>query len=545
MDDQNVCTESNEENICTDSSSDSALQFEASCSTADEQREVLAAEQARAGSAAEQFLPDICLWEDFSALDFSPAVTEPKVDATRPQGDLSCTAATDKSQMIELSNRNFDRIDSDGDGYLSSSEIDEAVQNPEFTGADARFVAALKEHQEELEELNDDEWGDENNGVSRADLAQFDALQASKQQELNDFADASDYMKKNFDSIDTDSDGLVSNDELDTAMQADGLSESDKAKLQYLKDHSSDIEEASDDEIGDENDGISKGDLDSYVKEVFTPSDEAQLVWGVQGTLDKAQKEAERASSRDLFSNSDEPLKDIVPEAVMQGGIGDCYFNSALASLAATNPEAIKDMIHDNGDGTYTVTFPGAPEEPITVSAPTEQELALYSHGSEHGLWAPIMAKAYGAYCNESVFRRSPFNPIGGNVPEEGSDGGSIRNDGLRILTGRGVNSDSMLFTSVDELDKGLSEAFSDGRPVTCYINNFPGEKTSIGLPDGHEYSVTGYDPVSKTVTIRNPWGNAEPTNPDGTPKDGVDDGVFKMPLDEFKKEFSGVAYSQ
>lgn len=602
MDENNQCIESQESNVCTVPADSTSLRREANACTVEEQRTVMSSEQQRMSQAADPYLPDLCfdehepdsceepavltgevceepavptgevceepapptgevceedafyldfgIDEDGMCVDPDQAVCEEEQSAaspeeSRPETELECTPPTSVTEFVDLSEDNFDRIDTNGDGFMSEDEIDAAVQNPEFTGRDARFVAALKEHQEELEELNDDELGDENDGISRADIAQFDALRQQEEQERTDWAYARQYASENFSTLDADSDGHVTEGELDSAIQRGGLSEEQIHHLETLKRLSSDIEECHNDEIGDENDGFTQADLDSYYQQHHVPQDHVQLVWGVQGTMDEAQRRAEEASSRDLYANADDPLSDIVPEAVQQGGVGDCYFNSALASLAAQNPQAIRDMIHDNGNGTYTVTFPGAPDEPITVTAPTEQELALYSHGSEHGLWAPIMAKAYGQYCQESVFRRSPFNLGGGDVPEEGSDGGSLRNAGLRILTGRDVNSDSTTFTTEEGLHEALSSAFRDGRPVTCYINNLPGDRTSIGLPDGHEYSVTGYDPETRTVTIRNPWGHDEPKNADGTPRDGVDDGVFTMSIEEFNREFSGLAYAE
>ncbi len=47
------------------------------------------------------------------------------------------------------------------------------------------------------------------------------------------------------------------------------------------------------------------------------------------------------------------------------------------------------------------------------------------------------------------------------------------------------------------------------------------------------------------TVTIRNPWGKGDPLNAAGKPRDGKDDGVFTMSLDEFQQTFSDVAYGQ
>src|SRR5690606_36561200 len=48
---------------------------------------------------------------------------------------------------------------------------------------------------------------------------------------------------------------------------------------------------------------------------------------------------------------------DIDPNDVSQGQLGDCYFIASLAAIARQNPDLIREMIRDNGDGTYTITF--------------------------------------------------------------------------------------------------------------------------------------------------------------------------------------------
>ena len=41
----------------------------------------------------------------------------------------------------------------------------------------------------------------------------------------------------------------------------------------------------------------------------------------------------------------------------VQGILGDCYFISAMGTLADSNPAAVKNMFIDNGDGTFTLRF--------------------------------------------------------------------------------------------------------------------------------------------------------------------------------------------
>jgi hypothetical protein len=68
----------------------------------------------------------------------------------------------------------FPTLDDDVDGYLSAAEIDGAVTDASFRGPDAAVVATLNQLAGELEELADDEWGDENDGVTLADLQAYE-----------------------------------------------------------------------------------------------------------------------------------------------------------------------------------------------------------------------------------------------------------------------------------------------------------------------------------------------------------------------------------
>jgi hypothetical protein len=84
---------------------------------------------------------------------------------------------TDTATSTDFSTRAqalFPTLDDDSDGYLSSAEIDNAVTDASFRGPDAAVVATLNQLASELEELADDEWGDENDGVTVADLLAYE-----------------------------------------------------------------------------------------------------------------------------------------------------------------------------------------------------------------------------------------------------------------------------------------------------------------------------------------------------------------------------------
>src|SRR5262249_31711022 len=78
-----------------------------------------------------------------------------------------------------LFDKNFDRLDTDKDGFVSGKEIDSAMASSEFKGKDALLLDVLKKHKGDLESLSDDELGPETNGVSRADMAAFEELRKS------------------------------------------------------------------------------------------------------------------------------------------------------------------------------------------------------------------------------------------------------------------------------------------------------------------------------------------------------------------------------
>lgn len=483
--------------------------------------------------------------------DAQAASTDGKAEENTCKGTGDAASSTlTPADLKRLFDKNLCRLDKDGDGFVSESEIDAAMKDKSYTGQDAQLVAVLKKHQDELEELSNDEIGDENDGVTAADIVKFDEMQKDIVPEYNANKNMTNYGTENFSKLDANGDGFLTRDELEKAAGDTSLKADEKQAVERMKERLSDIEEASNDEWGDENKGITKADLKEYWED-YRKKDDTKLVERVWGDLHNSGKRLEAANT-DCYATAN-PIDCIEPEAVKQGKIGDCYFMAGVASLAGSNPQAIKDMIKDNGNGTYTVTFPGAPDTPITVDKPTEAELSHYAQPGKYGNWPAILEKAYGKYCNEHWYRRGPKNLGGGDVDQDGADGGSLRNAGLRILTGKGVDSDTMSLTSEAELKQKLSEAFKDGRPVVASINNELGSLVGaadnkvdgLGIPAGHEYTVIGYDEKTGKVKIMNPWGHGEPCDASGKPLDGNDDGVFELTVADFKKYFSSVAYSE
>jgi hypothetical protein len=67
-----------------------------------------------------------------------------------------------------------------------------------------------------------------------------------------------------------------------------------------------------------------------------------------------------------LFVQGEGDSNPVSPTDVRQVGLGDCFLMASVGSVASRDPKVIQDMIHDNGNGTYTVTF----HRPAPISVP-------------------------------------------------------------------------------------------------------------------------------------------------------------------------------
>ena len=341
--------------------------------------------------------------------------------------------------------------------------------------------------------------------------------------------DFSSVARRVFSRIDTDKDGYLSEAEIDAAMVDRSFRGEDAAVVATLKELRAELEELADDEWGDENSGVTMKDLEQYERSGQVPKELRDRV------------EATHAYGKGKIAGQSRALVNGAarPDAVQQGSIGDCYFLAAIVGRAYTDPSAIKKMVTDNGNNTYTVSFPG--RKPVTVSAPTDAELARYSTAGQNGLWLSIAEKAYGQVRNDEAW----FSTT--TVAQDKADGGGFLSTGVGAVTGNGTDSDMLSLTSNDTTRAKLKAAMKDKRVVTAGTSKAMPWQQDIqgGVVMGHAYTVVAYDAGSDSITLRNPWGSTEPTKADGTAADGRNDGVFTMKLDAFAKTFSQICYEE
>lgn len=156
---------------------------------------------------------------------------------------------------LEMLKYRFNSIDSNANGHVTAKEIG-AYLSENSISMDAYEIDVFEKigrNVRHLEEHSNDEFGDENSGITRQDI-----LIAQERKVAIQFAEA------NFDKLDFNKDGHVTGKELDQHMKDNSALNNIPIyvdAMAMLKKSVSHLEERNNDEFGDENSGFTKKDL--------------------------------------------------------------------------------------------------------------------------------------------------------------------------------------------------------------------------------------------------------------------------------------------
>ena len=239
------------------------------------------------------------------------------------------------------------------------------------------------------------------------------------------------------------------------------------------------------------------------------------------------------ASKPPLFAWGPGDPSPVHPNDISQGALGDCYLVASLAAIALQRPDLIQQMVRDNGDGTYTVTFYqrkrvlGIIETSefeavnITVSAEDLGKGISPQEGDQGELWGAIVEKAYAEW-------KGGYKEIGeGGYPWEA----------LEELTGVPSKTYSPQDLTITDLAQALEEdqavAVATKHDWDAVLFDIPDITDSHPLyknnelVSDHAYYVSRVDEENGLVYLRNPWGWEHPE--------------VAIPFDEFKQVIARV----
>ncbi len=220
-------------------------------------------------------------------------------------------------------------------------------------------------------------------------------------------------------------------------------------------------------------------------------------------------------------------------EDVIQGSIANCYMAAAFSSVALQDPDAIKNAIRENADGTFTVSFYessyyGTPKKvEVTVDGDLPQSSMgslRYAKGKDRSeLWPGILEKAFAQW-------KGGYEAIG-----NGGNAGTV----FEALTGKRASYTSTTYQTADQIFSRIQTATASGKPGTAGTHGKDSgvDYNGTGVYAWHAYTIVGAveENGEKFIQLRNPWGSHEHGS------DGKDDGIFKMELSTFMKLYNSI----
>lgn len=216
-------------------------------------------------------------------------------------------------------------------------------------------------------------------------------------------------------------------------------------------------------------------------------------------------------------------------EDVVQGDVGNCYFLSGVAAIAHAQPDALKDAITQNPDGTFRVRLfdknGKATYQTVDRDLPFNTEKGELAYGQSvdpKELWVAVLEKAYAQTHGAKGY--------------EGMAPGGKGNEAFVAVLGKRTRSTDLEDQTADQLWATLSRATSQNVPVTTTTNDLKKAVKDRGLQDNHAYTVLGVSVENgeRMIRLRDPWSTKEL----GNGADGMVDGVFTMRFSEWKQLF-------
>ena len=227
----------------------------------------------------------------------------------------------------------------------------------------------------------------------------------------------------------------------------------------------------------------------------------------------------------------------VSPNDVAQGSLGDCYLMAAMVAVARAKPEAIEELIADNGDGTFDVNLHVRDN---WYGSPKPKTHTLDTRVPEKYEGTPLYAKL-GDQSSESqemwpaLLEKALAQEKGGYEDIRGSkiaNGGFNYAGALELLTGKGETAHDTKDLDEDEALLHIQKALSEKKPIVAGVHNMKDdpekadEARKHNVYGNHAYAPESVDLEHRTVSLTNPWGKKH---------------VEAIPIADFMKYYSRI----
>lgn len=214
---------------------------------------------------------------------------------------------------------------------------------------------------------------------------------------------------------------------------------------------------------------------------------------------------------------------------ISQNGVNDCWFLASLGATANANPEFVRKQIHDNGDGTYTVTLYDH-GEPVQITVNGTFNPAGAQSPQDDPNWASIYEKAGAEYMGGS------YKDMDFDSPERG----------LEMITGKDAEHVDGVYMNVirTKLEDGPVVLDTKQEEHGWWIFTSDGVQSDNIVPN-HDYVVDkvemrenppGSGHREEMVQVQNPWGPNAKVN-------GHDGGKLWLTQQQLTENFAGTTF--
>jgi hypothetical protein len=351
-----------------------------------------------------------------------------------------------------------------------------------------------------------------------------------------------DTVKENFRQWDSNGDGQLSLDEVNTALANPKIKNESAAAIvaieKVIRGHKYKLQPLTTDYLI----FSPLKENAKFNKETDSADDESKAATfthepSFQQRYEKAMKKL-RDTSRELFPQS-------LPSftATHQGALGDCPFVSTVGAVVYRNPADIKAMFKQNTDRSFVVTFGNG--NAVRIAHLTDADIAMWSSAGPNGLWFTVLEKAYRKSLVQSN-KQAGDKPA--NIYEKFASSHTVE-----IFSGHKIHKIELKEFKFDSHKLvSLRNALSNAQRENLLMKTgTPGEgggkakELPPHVPHGHAFAILGYDNKSDLVEVWNPWGNSvTPKGPDGL-ENGyyTKTGRFFVPLKEFVEIFNVINF--
>ncbi len=235
---------------------------------------------------------------------------------------------------------------------------------------------------------------------------------------------------------------------------------------------------------------------------------------------------------RNVFADPVNPGDSVRVEAVRQGSLGDPVFLATLAGTVAANPPSILKSVKQNAGKTCTITFPGAPSSPLTMSWLTALELSLFQHGTEHGIWCAFMQKAYETHLALHGLKRS-------SVPDGSDESMTATNGPFELLASRKAGWQLFRNTGEEEV-REIIQRHQQGRlPVLVCTAPLESWIGGIRIHPSHVMALVRLNKETGQAILRDPLASAARRSPGAEQSDAS---ILTVTVEQLLKHFLAIS---